>query len=122
MAKKLDQYALEGINLAKKKQYSLTQFQDLAEMIQDQTGKKIEEAPVFNADQAHVYARVEDWVPEYNTQAAGLSTLLGSFLDEIVVDVPDKIITLIVVYFVLKGLPRKLTALYDANAKIEHLE
>ena len=52
----------------------------------------------------------------------GLSTLLGSFLDEIVVDVPDKIITLIVVYFVLKGLPRKLTALYDANAKIEHLE
>ena len=51
------------------------------------------------------------------TQAAGLSTL-----DEIVVDVPDKIITLIVVYFVLKGLPRKLTALYDANAKIEHLE
>ena len=56
------------------------------------------------------------------TQAAGLSTLLGSFLDEIVVDVPDKIITLIVVYFVLKGLPRKLTALYDANAKIEHLE
>lgn len=53
---------------------------------------------------------------------AGLSTLLGSFLDEIVVDVPDKIITLIVVYFVLKGLPRKLTALYDANAKIEHLE
>ena len=56
------------------------------------------------------------------TQAAGLSTLLGSFLDEIVVDVPDKIITLIVVYFVLKGLPRKPTALYDANAKIEHLE
>ena len=43
-------------------------------------------------------------------------------MDEIVVDVPDKIITLIVVYFVLKGLPRKLTALYDANAKIEHLE
>ena len=52
----------------------------------------------------------------------GGTTLLGSFLDEIVVDVPDKIITLIVVYFVLKGLPRKLTALYDANAKIEHLE
>lgn len=80
-AKKLDQYALEGINLAKKKQYSLTQFQDLAEMIQDQTGKKIEEAPVFNADQAHVYARVEDWVPEYNTQAAGLSIELGPLQD-----------------------------------------
>ena len=46
----------------------------------------------------------------------------GNVWGEIVVDVPDKIITLIVVYFVLKGLPRKLTALYDANAKIEHLE
>ena len=56
------------------------------------------------------------------TQAAGMPVLLGSLLDEIVVDVPDKIITLIVVFFVLKGLPKKLTALYDANAKVERLD
>ena len=51
-----------------------------------------------------------------------MPVLLGSLLDEIVVDVPDKIITLIVVFFVLKGLPKKLTALYDANAKVERLD
>lgn len=56
------------------------------------------------------------------TQAAGMPVLLGSLLDEIVVDVPDKIITLIIVFFVLKGLPQKLTALYDANAKVERLD
>lgn len=56
------------------------------------------------------------------TQAAGMPVLLGSLLDEIVVDVPDKIITLIVVFFVLKGLPKKLTALYDATAKVERLD
>lgn len=56
------------------------------------------------------------------TQAAGMPVLLGSLLDEIVVDVPDKIITLIVVFFVLKGLPNKLTALYEADAKVEHLD
>ena len=52
----------------------------------------------------------------------GMPVLLGSLLDEIVVDVPDKIITLIVVFFVLKGLPNKLTALYEADAKVEHLD
>ena len=56
------------------------------------------------------------------TQAAGLPVALGSFLDEEVVDVPDKLLTLIVVYLILKGLPKKLTALYDADAKIERLD
>lgn len=56
------------------------------------------------------------------TQAAGMPVFLGSLLDEVVVDVPDKIITLIIVFFVLKGLPQKLTALYDANAKVERLD
>ena len=56
------------------------------------------------------------------TQAAGLPVVLGSFLDEVVVDVPDKLLTLIVVYLILKGLPKKLTALYDADAKIERLD
>ena len=56
------------------------------------------------------------------TQAAGLPVALGSFLDEVVVDVPDKLLTLIVVYLIPKGLPKKLTPLYDADAKIERLD
>ena len=56
------------------------------------------------------------------TQAAGLPVALGSFLDEVVVDVPYKLLTLIVVYLILMGLPKKLTALYDADAKIERLD
>jgi energy-coupling factor transport system substrate-specific component len=47
---------------------------------------------------------------------------LGSLIDEVLVDVPDKLVTLLVAYFILKGLPRKLTALYDVNAEIEHLD
>lgn len=51
-----------------------------------------------------------------------MSVGIGSLLDEIVIDVPDKIITIIIVYFILRGLPRKLTALYDVNAKTERLD
>lgn len=56
------------------------------------------------------------------TQAGGMSVGIGSLLDEIVVDVPDKIITIIIDYFILRGLPKKLTALYDVNAKTERLD
>ena len=56
------------------------------------------------------------------TQASGMSVGLGSFLDELVVDVPDKLITVIVVFLILKGLPKKLTALYDVNAEVERLD
>ena len=55
------------------------------------------------------------------TQAASMPVFLGSLLDEVVVDVPDKLITLIVVFFILKGLPKKLT-LYEANSEIETLD
>jgi energy-coupling factor transport system substrate-specific component len=55
------------------------------------------------------------------TQSAGMPVFLGSLFDEIVVDVPDKLITLIVVYLILKGLPKKLTSLYEANDEIETL-
>ena len=51
-----------------------------------------------------------------------MPVFLGSLLDEIVVDVPDKLITLIVVFFILKGLPNKLTTLYEANSEIEALD
>ena len=56
------------------------------------------------------------------TQAGGMPVALGSFLDEVVVDVPDKIITVFIVYAILKGLPKKLTALYDVNEGIESLD
>ncbi len=56
------------------------------------------------------------------TQVGGMSINLGSFLDELVVDVPDKLITMIIVFVILQGLPKKLTALYDVNAKVERLD
>ena len=56
------------------------------------------------------------------TQSQGMSVMLGSLLDELLVDVPDKLATLIIVYFIIKGLPKKLTSLYDANAEIESLD
>jgi energy-coupling factor transport system substrate-specific component len=51
-----------------------------------------------------------------------MPVILGSFLDELVVDVPDKLITGIVVYLIYKGLPNKLTALYEADIAIESLD
>lgn len=56
------------------------------------------------------------------TQAAGMSVGLGSFIDEVIVDVPDKIITVVIVYLILKGLPKTFHALYDVDAKVEHLD
>jgi energy-coupling factor transport system substrate-specific component len=56
------------------------------------------------------------------TQSAHMPVILGSFLDELVVDVPDKLITGIVVYLIYKGLPNKLTALYEADIAIESLD
>ena len=56
------------------------------------------------------------------TQAANMTVFLGSLLDEVVVDVPDKLITLIMVFFILKGLPNKLTTLYEVNSEIETLD
>lgn len=76
-AKKSDDLNFEGIQLARSKDYALSKYQDLADIIQEQTGKKITDAQVFDASRAHVYARVEDWVPDYNAKTAGLSIVLG---------------------------------------------
>ncbi len=56
------------------------------------------------------------------TQASGLPVWLGSLLDELVVDVPDKLITGVIVYLIVSELPEKLTLLYDANAVVESLD
>ena len=42
--------------------------------------------------------------------------------DEVIVDVPDKIITILIVFAILKGLPKKLTALYDVNDSVKSLD
>lgn len=46
---------------------------------------------------------------------------IASFLDEFVVDIPDKVATLIVSYIIFKGLPKSLTNLYDNKNEIEQL-
>lgn len=46
---------------------------------------------------------------------------IASFLDEIVVDIPDKVATVLVSYLIFKGLPKKLTVLYSNKNEIERL-
>jgi energy-coupling factor transport system substrate-specific component len=56
------------------------------------------------------------------SQASGLPVILGSFLDEVVVDIPDKFITLLIVFTIVKGLPRKLTSLYELDEELVSLD
>lgn len=56
------------------------------------------------------------------TQANGMPVFLGSFIDEVLVDVPDKLLTIIITFLILKGLPEKIKALYDVDAKVERLD
>lgn len=46
---------------------------------------------------------------------------LASFADSIVVDVPDKIITVLISFLIFKGLPKNLTQMYDSRSEIERL-
>ena len=50
------------------------------------------------------------------------STWLASFLDEIVVDVPDKLVVVLVSYGIFKGLPRNIVQLYNNKNKVETLD
>ena len=81
-AQKIQEYGFDGVQLAQKKDYVLSQFSDLSEQLEDQTGKKVQDASIFDASRAHVYARVEDWVPDYNAHATQLNIELGK-LNEI---------------------------------------
>ncbi len=56
------------------------------------------------------------------TQSVHMPLFLGSFLDEVVVDVPDKLLTVIVVYLILKGLPKTVTSLYESKDAIDSLD
>jgi energy-coupling factor transport system substrate-specific component len=51
----------------------------------------------------------------------GFPTFIASFLDELVVDLPDKVATVIISFLIFKGLPKKLTVLYNNNDVIEKL-
>lgn len=46
---------------------------------------------------------------------------LASFADSIVVDVPDKIVTVLISFLIFKGLPKNLTQMYDSRSEIERL-
>ncbi|OLS40598.1 ECF transporter S component [Bacillus sp. MRMR6] len=50
------------------------------------------------------------------------SIWLASFLDEIVVDVPDKLLVVLISYGIYRGLPRNVVQLYDNNNKLETLD
>jgi len=50
-----------------------------------------------------------------------LPVWVASFVDEFIVDVPDKIATVIVAFGIFKGLPQKLTILYRNDNQIEKL-
>ncbi|WP_027108610.1 hypothetical protein [Lacticigenium naphthae] len=46
---------------------------------------------------------------------------LASFGDSIVVDVPDKVVTVLISYFIFKGLPNSLTNIYRQDSEIEEI-
>lgn len=46
---------------------------------------------------------------------------IASFLDELVVDIPDKIATVLIAFAIFKGLPKRLTVLYSGDNEIEEL-
>lgn len=50
------------------------------------------------------------------------SVWLASFLDEFVVDLPDKVITVLISYAIFKGLPKNLIHLYNSNNKLESID
>lgn len=56
------------------------------------------------------------------SQAVQLPVAIGSLLDEVIVDVPDKLITLLIVFAIIKGLPKKLTSLYETTTEVESLD
>jgi Putative regulator of cell autolysis len=51
-----------------------------------------------------------------------VNIILSSFVDNILVDLPDKIISAIVAFAVFRVLPQKLTVLYDNNEQTTSLD
>ncbi len=53
--------------------------------------------------------------------ANNIPAWIASFVDELIVDIPDKVATVIIAYGLFKALPKKLTVLYKNNQDIEQL-
>jgi energy-coupling factor transport system substrate-specific component len=50
------------------------------------------------------------------------SIWLASFLDELVVDLPDKVLTVLAAYAIFRSLPKSLTQLYGSENRTESLD
>lgn len=53
--------------------------------------------------------------------ANGIPTWIASFFDEIVVDIPDKIVTVIICYLIFRGLPKSFVNYYRNQYDIEEI-
>jgi hypothetical protein len=51
-----------------------------------------------------------------------MPVFLASFLDELVVDLPDKIAVILIVFIICKSLPKSLVALYHSGDTVESLD
>ncbi len=49
------------------------------------------------------------------------SIWIASFLDEFVVDIPDKVISMVLAYYIFKAFPKNLVSLYTTKDEIEKL-
>lgn len=54
-------------------------------------------------------------------RSGGTPLWLASFLDEIVVDLPDKLATVIISFLIFKALPIRLTGLFNGQNKVERI-
>lgn len=54
--------------------------------------------------------------------AKGMSPWIASAVDEIIVDIPDKIAVLLIVWAISKGLPKSLLSLYQSGEEISDLD
>jgi energy-coupling factor transport system substrate-specific component len=54
--------------------------------------------------------------------AQNMPVFFASFMDEMIVDLPDKIAVILIVFAISKGLPKSLVALYQSGDTIESLD
>lgn len=54
--------------------------------------------------------------------AQNMPAWIASFLDELVVDLPDKLAVVIIVFAIQKALPKSLISLYQNSGKVESLD
>ncbi|MFU0828463.1 MAG: ECF transporter S component [Lachnoclostridium sp.] len=54
--------------------------------------------------------------------AKNVPVWIASFLDELVVDLPDKLAVVILVFLICKSLPKSLISLYQRDEKVESLD